>query len=349
MNPLVFAAGDRSTPQITMAQNRQILKIFGGEVGLTSWHGEFGKIATWLSDDFGSCPHDGPLKSRKMTIEIVKDLPPQKGLLWFWRPGTWVYGWGSKKNYRTSRGIRMQIQFTPDRQVQIAGPNLEIIYETLYLLILSTIGEWFETDGWIRLHALSLESESGPLIFIAPQGFGKSLLAGLLVDRKSMVRPLGDEIALVKGREFLAFPLRLALAPQIALDFQIPTSGRRTYRQGQAHKSILSGKPSSQTSQRSPEVFFIRQIRESWHELPGLSVRSQFEILIGRGLPQMIEYLFRLDHLRDLTQTLINRMRWIQHSRRAETLTDLQAGPRTPEAIESFSKTFMLTGELNRP
>lgn len=333
-NSLSFRSEGKT--QIKMAQNQQVLKIYGSEISLNCEVQHFAKLTDWLQDDFMSCPEVGPLKNRNLTINIVNNSPALKGLPWFWRRKTWVFGWGRQKCYRTADGICMNIEFASDRRVEIKGPGAEIIYETLYLLILSTLGEWFESKGWIRLHALSLETESGPMAFIAPQGFGKSLLSGLLLRGNSKLRLLGDEIAFVKGHHFLAFPLRLALDSSIAIKFQIACSGRQTYRDGKAHKAILADRPVKAKTLLPPQIFFIRSIDKKWKIVPGLSIISGFEIISGRGLPQMLQYIYRLDGLANLIQTLIHRWRWIQEAKKNRILQDLQAGPRTQESLEEF-------------
>lgn len=294
------------------------------------------EVCEWLIEDFKVCPPSGLANPRTLTISIEAKPPPRASYFWFWRPRVTVYGWGQKKSYQIAGGVKMNIEFKQNRSVQIAGPSAELIYQTLYLLILSTLGEWFESEGWTRLHAMSVETPTSPVLLIAPQGFGKSLLSALLLKGNSIIRSLGDEIALVRGQEFLAIPLRLALRPAIAKEFEIPQSGRLTFKNGHPHKAILELSPLPQTLHGPPQVFYVHSISNSWQIRSTASLRSLVDIVLGRGLPQMVEYLIRRENIPNLIGTVIRRAQWANLTRKEGRLQEIAAGERTKVSFEKF-------------
>ena len=96
-----------------------------------------------------------------------------------------------------------------------------IAYETVYLVLLSFVGETLDRRGLHRIHALGVNIASHGALLLGPSGTGKSTLAIRLLAAKT-AKLLSDDTPLIgKAAQMAAFPQRIALreTPPVAAKF----------------------------------------------------------------------------------------------------------------------------------
>ena len=163
------------------------LYLYSYRIEIEDADGRFSKILEWLQDDFKDFPQKTDKPKEIFKIRIGDFVQNQK-LPWFYRPGVTVFGWGKEKNFKFKDSTKLTINFSKMRMAHIYG-GIESVYEILYLLFLSTTGEWLEEDGWVRLHSLSFLNNEKACVLIAPQGFGKSYLANkMLINNQTNIQ-----------------------------------------------------------------------------------------------------------------------------------------------------------------
>jgi hypothetical protein len=289
-----------------------VLVLYGFKIEIHDHTGAYKNVLDWLQDDFRDFPA-GQKSNRSLEIEIG-DFLQTKRPLWFFKPSVFVFGWGRKKNYLYKSGVKLSVDFASTRTVQVFGRS-ECVYEKLYLLILSTIGEWLEDDGWVRLHALSFMSGDKATAMVAPQGFGKSYLADRMLKPQSGFQVLGDEIAICKDGIVAGLPLRLATRDTCRQDLRL------TYRDGNPHKQISEQRIKAAFSAPLNRLLLVNCTR--------------FSVILGLGLPQMIEYRWRLDGIPGLIKMTLFRIRLIFSNRIQFVTTERLSLHTLKELLES--------------
>ncbi len=298
-----------------MANLSITLRVLGCEIQIQSRAPVLDPIVQWLEDDFRAAD-SVELIHRKLSIDLQTEPIEMRGLPWIRLPRVQVFGWGYRKHFQFINGVRASIDFRDHRKAVFSSATAENLYETVYLFILSTVGEWLEGSGWIRLHALSGEFRGQPFCVLAQPGFGKSLTAARLGEYEGF-RLGGDEIVLIKNRDMVSFPLRLALGIEVARLFNIPSSNRFLYAGGLPHKKVLLAAPEGIYSQNNlPIVLIARRRADRWRVLGPLRFGSFVDIVLGRGLPQMLEYLVRWDYLPSLFRLVFGRVKFLLSYRR---------------------------------
>ncbi len=108
---------------------------------------------------------------------------------------------------------------------RITSEDPGILYEAAYLFLLSQCGEFLDSRGLHRVHALGLSVNGKAVLVLLPMGGGKSTLAYDLM-RYPEVKLLSDDSPLIDGSGSVhALPLRLGLLPDHAAE--VPEEHRR--------------------------------------------------------------------------------------------------------------------------
>jgi hypothetical protein len=132
----------------------------------------------------------------------------------------------------------------------------------------------------------------GQFARIAPQGFGKSYLAEKIAKETTDFTLMGDEIALWKNDVLMGFPIRLAHKTNGGNE-----AARVTFRNGKVHKQISNTQLNFVNDIKLDRVFFVNT--------------SRFSVFMGLGLPQMIQYRWRLNGILGLFKMAVNRLRFL--------------------------------------
>ena len=187
------------------------------------------------------------------------------------------------------------------KEADIYSASLELLHEIAYLAVLSVSGEAMEKRKYFRMHGLSLLHRGTGIALLAPTGCGKtSIFLNLL--KEEDIGFYSDDIVLVdRSLRLHPFPLRIGIRPEDRVLFHgIPerylyTLERRKY----GSKHLLDSAYFSQKI-AGPEKLEILFVAERWNGngckiSPAgrmLVFRTLFrDLVVGLGLPQLVEYL----------------------------------------------------------
>ena len=205
--------------------------------------------------------------------------------------------------YRTEDGNKAYLtdQFDSGKRIGILNTDsLELASDILYFYLNSTVGEYLDSIGLMRIHAFSysINEETG-LIYGRP-GTGKSTIA-LKYLESSDAHIYSDEITLLnlKDKCLYPFPLRMATHDPVLdnLDQKFNYFFKTKY---------LLEIPPERIAKKS-ELKSIRLL--SAKEIPLSKTGFLIEIIAGTGLIQMTEFLLRFNNWLTLFKILINRLR----------------------------------------
>jgi hypothetical protein len=119
----------------------------------------------------------------------------------------------------------------------VFSESLNRLYELVYTLLLSVIGEFIEKKGYHRIHALGVSRNGKGGLIIAPLGGGKTTLALKLLQRDEF-KLVSEDTPLIDKHFFLhPFPLRLGVRPGTYL--KIPAKYLRQFKRSKYGSKIL--------------------------------------------------------------------------------------------------------------
>jgi hypothetical protein len=115
-----------------------------------------------------------------------------------------------------------------EKRCAVYGTDEDLVHEIVYLFILSTVGQYLDSRGIHRVHALGVSYRQQGVLLLLPSGGGKSTMAlSLLREPEFML--LSEDTPLIDRRGMmLPFPLRLGVRPEQQPD--IPAQYLRTVR-----------------------------------------------------------------------------------------------------------------------
>lgn len=184
---------------------------------------------------------------------------------------------------------------------EIWSMDADLLYEVTYLFLLSRVGEIHDRRGLHRIHALGLSLEGRGVICMLPSGGGKTTL-GLHALRNSRAHLLSDDTPLVtRSGALLAFPNRVGCVgkPEGIPDRYLRQFARRAH--GDKWLIDIDAFADRIDASASPHAVILgaRQLSGPGrleeiprHQAAGELFRS---IVVGLGLPQVVEYFLRFD------------------------------------------------------
>lgn len=314
------------------------LNIVGFRFKIFSHDKKFNSILEWLKEDFQSCQMnpgaDTALSKSMDSCEVhIQEFQSQVGLPVFWRSGLTAFKCPGYTKYIYSAGkVKLKIHFSKCRKIQAWGEDIHELYTTIYLALLSQVVELFEDRGWMPIHAMSGQYKNKNFAVVAPSGFGKSLftLKNLpppgASTHNSEFQIFGDEIAFIKGRQIWPLPIRIAISPQAYSAHHFPPVPHRVlYLKGQPHKITIENPNKMSPPLDLHQLIYIQKFGLDWAKLirqattsgdcrilaPQKSWRMWWDLASASGVPQMIQYLWRLDFLLRLPWRIFKRLRQI--------------------------------------
>ncbi len=192
---------------------------------------------------------------------------------------------------------------------EIWSADAHLLYEVCYLLILSRTGEWLDYQGIHRLHASAVATNGRATLVVMPSGGGKSTLAMGLMSEPS-IEFMSDDMPLVQSDgEVLAFPSRLGLLA-LPTEMQNPKYARQVHRREHGSKwlvdaDIYNDRIAGRAHVRTL-IFGSRKLNGAPNIYRASRIKA-FKMLIaslvvGVGIPQLVEYFLRLDWRDNLTK-----------------------------------------------
>jgi hypothetical protein len=113
-----------------------------------------------------------------------------------------------------------------EKRCVIYGMDHDLVHEIAYLFILSTVGQYLDSQRIHRVHALGVSYRNQGILLLLPSGGGKSTMA-LELMRQPGFCLLGEDTPLIdRHGRILPFPLRLGVHPD--QDTGIPPQYLRT-------------------------------------------------------------------------------------------------------------------------
>ncbi len=110
----------------------------------------------------------------------------------------------------------------------VYGTDNDLLHEIVFLFILSTVGQYLDSRGIHRIHALGVSYNNRGILLLLPSGGGKSTMALELLSHPGFLL-LGEDTPLIdRHGHILPFPLRLGVRPE--QDTGIPSQYLRTMR-----------------------------------------------------------------------------------------------------------------------
>jgi len=184
-------------------------------------------------------------------------------------------------------------------QGEVWSEDADVLYEVVYLMALSRVGERHDLVGIHRVHALGVAIAGRAALVLLPEGGGKSTLALELLQRPE-IELLSDDTPLLTRGRVLAFPSRIGVrADSVA---GVPSEYLRTVRRRErSPKTVIDfGHFRDRVVPEATPSALIMGVRHggphswieplSWrHAVAPLAVNLVF----GLGLPQVVEYFLR--------------------------------------------------------
>jgi hypothetical protein len=173
-------------------------------------------------------------------IEILDEEPKYEHLpacdASVYTPRNVVYRNGATA-YLDYNGKGLGIHDTSTGSFRIVSRDPHMLYEAVYLFLLSQIGQYLDRKKLHRIHALGVSLNGRAILALLPMGGGKSTLGAHLLQRPE-IKLLSDDSPFVDSKGHLhAFPLHLGLLPNH--EGQVPEQHRRMIRRMEFGPKIL--------------------------------------------------------------------------------------------------------------
>lgn len=196
--------------------------------------------------------------------------------------------------------------------------NVDLAFEIVYLLVLSSVGENLESRGIMRLHACGVQYSGKSHCFWGARKEGKSTLVLNLLTLKDL-RVYSDENTLfdLNSNLLLPFPIRLAANNETfsSLDQNL-LAQLKHYTQKRFfldEKTLMQFPEDRLAAPGTMNSFFILGSRENIISLKNLDffkfIHLFINILLGIGIIQMAEFFVRPTNVLTLVKIFFNRIR----------------------------------------
>ncbi len=184
------------------------------------------------------------------------------------------------------------------RYIEVKTLNCEILEDVLYFLINSCVGEHMDSNGLMRIHAVSFKKSDKIGLIYGSQGSGKSTLALSLL-ALDVVQLYSDEVSVfdIKNKTLHPYPIRIA-----SLDLPADKPSLSKFNYFFNKKKLVAIPPAKiALSGALTHLYSLNQAKSS----VGPS------LIVGIGLIQMWEYLLRFNNLPTLVKIFVNRIQMI--------------------------------------
>lgn len=289
---------------MTTAAGRLDLAFHGIEATVTSDDAE---ALGLVEHDFGLFLGPGPAPGGAAAIEIrlvlgrpPADRIPRKRPLVRTKDAA-VYRQGDVRVY-DSRGEALVIYDMRARRAEIHSLDRDLLREKCYLLVMTRVGEELDRRGLHRIHAMGVAHQGHAVVCLLPSGGGKTTLALSLLALPGFAL-LSEEVPLLsRAGRLHAFPVRMGVVEGTRLD--IPARFLQAFRRSRREAKVLIDTRYFARLIAPPAepgiVFVGRRVGAGQAGIVPLSRLAGLAALLGpcvagSGIPQLLEYLLRLD------------------------------------------------------
>jgi hypothetical protein len=226
-----------------------------------------------------------------------------------------VYGLGKARACHYGDGSAVFATDGATRKFLTLSPDSDELYEITYMALLSVAGEALDQQGFHRVHALGFEVKREGVLVVLPQGGGKSALAALIPGLKIY----SDETPLLHGGKIYPYPLRFALKPDVARALKMEAG--RVFERKLFDAKELFPFPADRKASPAPVRHILIGGRSQVSSGAGGRARivkiSRTRALpslidgmvVGRGVPQMAEFMLRTTALASLSMIAASRLK----------------------------------------
>ena len=283
-----------------------------------------------LELDFDGFPDASSTGGVELEVDLRAYRPPSGLRESFRGPYGVCFDQGPVRHILYPGGVWVRFDYEQDRGL-VMGEDAELVYERLYLSLMSRVGEQLERRGLHRVHGMAVASPFGNCLFLMRAGVGKSDLAYGLLKREGWKLISEDTPLLDRRGQLYPFPFRLGL------------------RRGSPGEAKVLVRASEFVIEREPgPCRFV--FRGAWTtgDQPALGPLSRRRLLgallrdgvVGVGVPQVAE-LFLRPGLRDLVDKAglaLARLRavWPIMGARRHTIYLTPEGDRNAERLEAW-------------
>lgn len=204
--------------------------------------------------------------------------------------------------YYDSGGNALVIYDMRRRRAEVHSPDRDLLREKCYLLVMTGVGDELDRRALHRIHAMGVVHGGRAVLCLMPSGAGKTTLAMSLLERRDFSL-LSEEIPLVSRTGCLyPFPVRIGVVEGTALDVP-PRYLHRFRRSRQGPKVLIDSRYYADriAGPAEPGIVFVgRRVGPGEAGVTPLSRMRGFAALLrfcvaGSGIPQLLEYLLRLE------------------------------------------------------
>ena len=206
-------------------------------------------------------------------------------------------------NYFDTSGKCLVIHDYNSGTAEIHSLNRDLLYEKSYLMIMSRIGELLDKKKYHRIHAMGVSYKGKAILCLLPMGGGKTTLTLSLLENKDFSL-LSEEVPLVNKGFLYPFPIRIGVTENTHLS--IPEQYLKNFKRSHYDPKILIDVQyfHNQIANKAvPGFLFIgKRVYSAKPHIIKISFFKAFPPLfrlcvMGIGLPQLLEYILRLDFL----------------------------------------------------
>ena len=236
------------------------------------------------------------------------DLIPDGTLAAYHTKNSVVYRSGSIQFY-DSFGKALVIYDYRHESAEIYSLDRDILYENTYLMIMSRVGHLLDRKGLHRIHAMGVVYNGKTALCVLPMGGGKTTLTLSLLENRDFSL-LSEEVPLISSNGLLyPFPIRMGVMEGTPLS--IPEgflkSFKRTHYEPKTLIDIQHFRDQIANVAKPGLIFVGKRIYSPNPKITRTSSIKCFLSLfrycvMANGIPQLLEYVLRLDIITMLRQ-----------------------------------------------
>ena len=204
--------------------------------------------------------------------------------------------------YYDSGGKALVIYDLRHGHAEVHSLDRDLLREKCYLLVMTRVGEELDRRGLHRIHAMGVVHGGHAVLCLMPSGAGKTTLALSLLERRDFSL-LSEEVPLVsRGGRLHAFPIRIGVVEGTPL--AVPSRFLHRFRRSRRGPKVLIDTryyADRIADVAEPGMVLVgRRVGPGeagvapLSRLRGLAALMRF-CVAGSGLPELLEYLLRLD------------------------------------------------------